>query len=292
MEWELFLSQPRKKKTSSSRRQDTKFNKSGKESDALLERLDTLRTKVKKDHEKVSSDKSSTNRLITVVIIVVVGMSGIVVLIQMDLFQQNQVRPHPNTSFGPINLVKTGKSNFYQDLDANALFINNMVSFVYVGGEFCPICAMERWAIVMALSNYGNFSSPSFYNSSEGNIPTYDFTKISYSSSVVNFEKVEVSDQQTHSLEPLTGIPASLYEKYNSNQYIPFICIGGTFIQIGSGKSFNTASFSGLSSQQIESQIQSKNGPVYDQIQIESSIIVFFINQLLTQQSSSNNRII
>ena len=216
-------------------------------------------------------------------------MSGFVVLTQMSLFQQNRVAPNPNTSTGPIKLVKTEKGNFYQDLDANALFINNMVSFVYVGGEFCPICAMERWAVVMALSHFGNFSNPSFYYSSEGSIPTYNFTKISYSSSVVNFEKVEVSDQQTHSLEPLNGVPATLYNKYNTNQYIPFICIGGTYVQIGSGPSLNTNSFSGLTNQQVESQIQSKNGVIYDQVLAESSIIVSFINQLLTQQSSSSS---
>ena len=271
---DFLMSQSRKKSSTSE-----------SNSDSLLDHSDTSRTTSNKDQIKVSTNKSSRDRLIAVIIVVVIGMSGIVVLSQLNIFPNNS-GPNLNVNSGPVDLVKTGEGNFYQDLNANALFINHKVSFVYVGGLFCPICAMERWAIVMALSQFGNFSSPSFIYSSEGNIATYNFMKMTYASSIVNFESVEHADQSNTLLEPLSGLSAQLYNKYNTGQYIPFICIGGSYIQIGAGPSLNTLVFSGLTYQQIQLQIQSSNGAVYNEILAESTIIVSFINQLLSQQSN------
>ncbi len=234
------------------------------------------------DHKGSLKEKNSNNKVIAVIIIVVIGMSGIFALTQLNIFQHS-----PTVSSNQVDLVDTGKGNFKQDLNATTLFIGSKVLFVYVGGEFCPNCAMERWAMVMALSQFGTFSTPSYIYSSEGHIATYDFTKMSYSSSKVAFESVENVDQNRNPLEPLTGLPLDLYNKYNTMDLIPFIVIGGLYIQIGAGPTLHGGDFSGLTYQQIQSQIESSSGTVYNEILAESTIIVSFINQLLSQKSNA-----
>jgi len=70
----------------------------------------------------------------------------------------------------------------------------------YYGAEFCPLCAAERWGVVVALSRFGTFtklpeiaSSP---NDSYPNTATFSFYKSSYTSSYINFVSVEAEDGQ------------------------------------------------------------------------------------------------
>jgi hypothetical protein len=59
------------------------------------------------------------------------------------------------------------------------------ITFVYIGAQGCPYCAQERWAIAVALSNFGNFTNL-FYDRSatnDGSVPTFLFN---YSSSLYN----------------------------------------------------------------------------------------------------------
>ena len=37
---------------------------------------------------------------------------------------------------------------------------------LYIGAEFCPFCATERWAMVNALGRFGTFSGLKITNSS------------------------------------------------------------------------------------------------------------------------------
>ena len=119
---------------------------------------------------------------------------------------------------------------FRKDTLANPLFINGKVSFIFISGEFCPYCAMESWAVGLALSEYGNFSDLSYYVSSEDNIPTYNFTNAAFTSSKIDFHLVEVYDQNKQSFQTLNDLQQGLYVKYGSGS-IPFICIAGSIFQ-------------------------------------------------------------
>ena len=55
---------------------------------------------------------------------------------------------------------------------------------VYVGAEYCPYCAAERWAMTIALSRFGTFSGLHFIHSAPSpeiypNTPTLTFHKTS-----------------------------------------------------------------------------------------------------------------
>ncbi|MGC8533118.1 MAG: DUF929 family protein [Candidatus Parvarchaeum sp.] len=71
----------------------------------------------------------------------------------------------------------TVKVNGSSELKLPLLTYNGKPTFVYMGAQGCPFCAGMRWAIIVALSRFGNFSNL-FYDRSatnDGNVPTFTF---------------------------------------------------------------------------------------------------------------------
>ena len=117
---------------------------------------------------------------------------------------------------------------------------NGHPQVLYVGAEFCPYCAAERWAMVSALSRFGTFSNLSQVRSAEYNIPTFSFYQSSYRSPYVDFVPVEVkgnepdtSGQSYADLQPLSAEQQQLFRKYNTSQSFPFVDIGNQYVVVG-----------------------------------------------------------
>ena len=64
-------------------------------------------------------------------------------------------------------------------ISGGALASGGKPEVLYIGGEFCPYCAIQRWALIVALSHFGTFSGLEFWESSAGDInamtPTFSF---------------------------------------------------------------------------------------------------------------------
>src|SRR5262249_11112517 len=78
--------------------------------------------------------------------------------------------------------------------------VDGKPSLLYVGAEFCPFCAGERWAIVNALSRFGTFSGLEVSHSSSTDVhpdtATFTFRDATYTSDFVHFEAVEVQSNE------------------------------------------------------------------------------------------------
>lgn len=46
---------------------------------------------------------------------------------------------------------------FFKKVSDTPVSLENKPYFLYVGGQFCPFCAAERWSMVKALSNFGTW---------------------------------------------------------------------------------------------------------------------------------------
>jgi hypothetical protein len=121
---------------------------------------------------------------------------------------------------------------------------NGLPEVFYVGGEFCPYCAAERWAMINALSRFGTFSNLSQIQSYEDNISTFSFYGSSYTSQYVDFAPVEVngnaldsSGQSYVTLQQMTSDQQKNFEQYNSNGSFPFVNMGNQYIGIGASYS-------------------------------------------------------
>lgn len=114
--------------------------------------------------------------------------------------------------------------------------------FFYVGADYCPFCAGQRWAIIVALSRFGTFSNVGQITSSEEGIPTFTFYRSAYKSQYIDFVPVEVSDNQRNTLQQPTADQQRLLNTYDAPPYmdaqnkgaIPFIDIANRLVAVGS----------------------------------------------------------
>jgi len=106
---------------------------------------------------------------------------------------------------------------------------------LYIGAEWCPYCAAERWAMAVALSRFGTFSPLKGIHSSATdvypNTATLTFYNSTYTSKYLVFTPVENQDVNKNTLVTPTSAQQALWTKYSppGNAY-PFINIGSRFI--------------------------------------------------------------
>ncbi|MBW8730618.1 MAG: DUF929 family protein [Terrabacter sp.] len=129
---------------------------------------------------------------------------------------------------------------------------------LYVGAEYCPFCAMERWVLIGALSRFGTFTGVTETTSSSDdvhpNTPTFSFKDAKYTSDAVAFEAVETQDRNKQPLQTLDGENLALFQKFNPGGGIPWITYGGTHATDGATVDANA--FEGKTYDQIIAGIQ------------------------------------
>ncbi len=116
-------------------------------------------------------------------------------------------------------------------ISAAPLTLNGKPEVLYIGAEFCPLCAADRWSMVVALSKFGNFSNLEYMLSSptDGNVTTMTFRNATYASQYISFVAVENEDRSHNSLQLPNQTDQNLWNTYNPNAY-PFLDIGGKYI--------------------------------------------------------------
>jgi Domain of unknown function (DUF929) len=73
---------------------------------------------------------------------------------------------------------------------------NGKPEVLFVGAEYCPFCAAERWPLILALSRFGHFTVlhnvQSASNDAFSGIQSFSFVHSAYSSPYVSFTGVEL----------------------------------------------------------------------------------------------------
>jgi Domain of unknown function (DUF929) len=109
-------------------------------------------------------------------------------------------------------------------------------TLLYIGAEFCPLCAAQRWAVVQSLSKFGTFSGLQQIKSSEDSISTFTFLHAKYTSKYLNFDAKEEADQNHNTLEPLTSTEKTQWNKYlgpgESGPGYPFLDFNGQYVSV------------------------------------------------------------
>jgi hypothetical protein len=139
----------------------------------------------------------------------------------------------------------------------------------YVGAEFCPFCAAERWALAVALSRFGTFSNLSATHSSGSDIypdtQTLSFYGSTYSSPYLTFQSVEEATNQEvngtyQTLQTPTAAESKLVSTYDTEGDIPFVDIGNLYVITGS--SYSPQVLAGLSQSQIAGELADPSSSV------------------------------
>jgi hypothetical protein len=175
---------------------------------------------------------------------------------------------------------------------------------LYIGAEYCPYCAAERWAMIVALSRFGTFSGLAAMHSAAadgaGNAepfpdtPTFTFAHASYSSTYLTFTPVEqytnIPDKSTGFYTTLmtpTKAQQALIDKYDAanSGAIPFIDFGNKYMIAGA--SYSNSVLSGLSWSQIASDLSNPGSPVAKAIDGTANYITAAICSMTGNQPAS-----
>jgi thiol-disulfide isomerase/thioredoxin len=163
----------------------------------------------------------------------------------------------------------------------------------YLGAEYCPFCAAERWSTIIALSRFGTWSGLGNTQSStlSGELypatPTFTFLKAKFSSPYLAFRGIEqytnVFSASLNYYTPLqkpTAAEVAIFKKYDSSKYIkgmtpaqdgsiPFLTMANKFLV--SGASFTPATLTGLTRGAIASGLSDPTSPVTDAIIVSAN---------------------
>ena len=145
------------------------------------------------------------------------------------------------------------------------LTVQGKPEVLFVGSEFCPFCAAERWPLVVALARFGTFTE--LHDGSSAaltvfpNTSTFTFYGVGYSSTYVTLTGVELFSDTTGAdgtftrLARLTPGQAALVARYAPGAggipagTAPFVDVAGQLVAVTSG--FSPALLAGQSQAQI-----------------------------------------
>ncbi len=145
-----------------------------------------------------------------------------------------------------------------------ALTSGGKPEMLYIGAEWCPYCAAERWAMAVALTRFGTFSPLRGIHSSSSDIypntATLTFYHSTYTSKYLVFTPVENQDVNHNLLQTPTSAQTALWAKYQppGNGY-PFIDIGNRWI---AASTYSPAVLQGLTWSQIAADLHNPSSPV------------------------------
>jgi hypothetical protein len=157
---------------------------------------------------------------------------------------------------------------------------------VYIGAEYCPYCAAQRWSTIIALSRFGTFSGLGNMSSYSGdvypNTPTFTFVKATYKSKYLVFKTDEEYTNYLNAagnfyapLQKPTAEESKLISKYDTPKYIkgltssdagsiPFIDFGNKFLVAGA--SYSPTTLAGSTRNAIAAALSNATSPVTEAI--------------------------
>jgi hypothetical protein len=178
------------------------------------------------------------------------------------------------------------------------LTANGKPEVLYIGAEYCPYCATERWAMVVALSRFGTFSGlHGIYSSSTdtpASVPTVTFYKSTYTSPYLTFTPVETTTQDRNTpLQTPTAAQQALLNKYDAPPYvsaqskgaIPFIDFGNKYLV--SGAQYNPAVLAGMTWSQVAAALKDPASPVAKGANGAANLLTAAICKLTNNQPSN-----
>jgi Domain of unknown function (DUF929) len=151
---------------------------------------------------------------------------------------------------------------------------------LFIGAEFCPICATQRWPMTVALSHFGTFTNLQQTHSavSDGDIPTLSYYGSTFTSPYLTFTPVEnTTNQPTSSgYKPLqTPTPAqnALWQANSpSGETYPFIYIDGKWLLQTS--QFPDTELEGHSFNQILNSVGNNNNTIGAAIDASAAVLI------------------
>jgi hypothetical protein len=183
-----------------------------------------------------------------------------------------------------------------------ALKLNDKPLVVYLGAEYCPFCAAQRWGMVVALSRFGTFTGLKTTHSASDdafpNTATLSFHGSTYTSQYLEFQGVEmqtnVKQGDTYTaLDTPTAQQQQILSTYNAPPYvsadsagsIPFIDFGNRYLIAGA--SISPALLTGKSADEIARTLANPTDPIAQAIDGSANAFTAALCQLTGAQPAA-----
>jgi hypothetical protein len=185
--------------------------------------------------------------------------------------------------------------------DAPALTAGGKPKVLYVGAEYCPFCAAQRWPVVAALSRFGTWAGLGQTRSASDDVypdtATLSFHGATFTSDYLSFTGVETSGRtkvngQYPTLDKLTAADRKTFQTYDQPPYItgsaggiPFLDLGGSFVS--SGASYDPKLLAGMSHRQIAAAMSDPTSPVARAVDGSANVLTAALCEVTGQQPSA-----
>jgi len=238
-------------------------------------------------------------------LVVVVAIALVVAAFLVIRWYTTPVAPHPLAPDATQQVVTSLTSLQASELDAAGTgSANNLIKRVsgtaltgpnghpevfYLGAEYCPYCAAERWPMIIALSRFGTFSGLKTTSSSSTdvypNTPTFTFHGVTYTSQYLDFVSVETTDRNQNPLESPTSAQQALVTQYDTSGSIPFVDFGNRY-------AFNGAMYlpdvlAGMSWQAVADSLATPTSPQAKAILGSANLITAALCRLTADQPTT-----
>lgn len=172
----------------------------------------------------------------------------------------------------PINIPSTFKPV--------ALTSKGLPEIGFVGAEYCPYCALQRWSLIIGLSPFGTWSGLKIIRSSvydsPTNVPTFTFAYgAKFTSQYLVFSPHELQSNVSihhdgdpyYNLQKVSGVLASAFTTIDTSTGYPFLDYAGKLAQVGSEASTaDVAKMNGLTWDQVVVQLRNPKSVIAKQV--------------------------
>ncbi|MBT8226819.1 MAG: DUF929 family protein [Dactylosporangium sp.] len=168
---------------------------------------------------------------------------------------------------------------------------------VYIGAEYCPFCASQRWPVVVAMSRFGTFAGLGMTHSASDdvypNTQSFSFHGSSYTSQYLAFQGVEVATNEREGngygpLDTLTPLQQQIMTTLNAPPYvdssgaIPFMDFANQYFLLGGA--YDAELLQKQSAEQIVAALRDPSDPIAQGIIGTANIFTTYLCQLTNGQ--------
>lgn len=187
-------------------------------------------------------------------------------------------------------------------ITGTALTKDGKPEILYIGAEYCPYCATQRWPVVIALSQFGTFTNLGATHSASAdtfpNTQTFSFHGAAYTSKYISFAGVETQTNQIQGnsyapLDTMTAEQQKLFTTFNAPPYvdasstgsIPFMYFAGSYIN--SGSMYAPSLLQGKTAMQIATALSTPSDPISQGAVGAANVLIATICKLTNNQPAN-----
>jgi thiol-disulfide isomerase/thioredoxin len=201
-----------------------------------------------------------------------------------------------------VGSVNPAGADYIAPVSGPSLTSGGKPELLYIGADYCPYCAAERWAMIVALSRFGTFSGLSTIHSSTtdspADIPSWTFFGSKYTSKYLTFTSVEETQNYRKGnsaalnvgyvpLQTPTAAQQALLEQYDTSGYIPFLDVANKYVEVGNLLPYGPQVLQGLSWSQIAQSMRDPSSTVAQCVDASANYLTAAILKATGNQPAS-----